>query len=149
MAMSLPVENFQRMWAKLSTTCSNLLKQLNGKLLVAVDHNQLRTMASETEDPIDWSLPPPSWAAPPELLVHSINRCGSATALIRSCNLATLSMRGNPLSCAAKNVLSKPQLDCQQTKCNGRADPVLHTNCFPIHSRCKVNFPPITQVSTA
>ena len=27
-------------------------------LLVAVDHNQLRTMASEAEDPIDWSHPP-------------------------------------------------------------------------------------------
>ena len=29
------------------------------ELLVAVDHNQLRTMASETVDPIDWSTPHP------------------------------------------------------------------------------------------
>ena len=41
-----------------------LLKQPNGGLLVAVDHNQLRTMASDTVDPIDWSHPPPSWAVP-------------------------------------------------------------------------------------
>ena len=36
------------------------------ELLVAVDHNQLRTMASETVDPINWSHPSPSWAVPPE-----------------------------------------------------------------------------------
>ena len=58
MARSLPVENllvyYHRMWVQLSTTCSNLL---NGELLVAVDHNQLRIMASETVDPIDWSHP--------------------------------------------------------------------------------------------
>ena len=34
------------------------LKQPTGELLVAVNHNQLRTMASETVDPIDWSHPP-------------------------------------------------------------------------------------------
>ena len=34
-----------------------LLEQPIGKLLVAVDHNQLRSMASETVDPIDWSHP--------------------------------------------------------------------------------------------
>ena len=54
-------------------------------------------MASETVDPINWSHPPPSWAVPPERLVHSINRCSSATAGIRSCNFSafeatTLSM---------------------------------------------------------
>ena len=32
-------------------------------------------MASETVDPIDWSHLPPSWAVPPERLVHSINQC--------------------------------------------------------------------------
>ena len=46
-----------------------------------------RTMASETVDSIDWSHPPPSLAVPPERLVHSVNRCSSATAGIRSCNL--------------------------------------------------------------
>ena len=78
---------YHRMRGQLSTTCSNLLKQPNGELLVAVDHNQLRTMASETVDPIDWLHPPPSWAVHPERLVHSINRCSSARAGIRSCNL--------------------------------------------------------------
>ena len=32
-------------------------------------------MASEMVDPINWSHPPPSWAVPPECLVHSMNRC--------------------------------------------------------------------------
>ena len=50
---------YHRMWVQLSTTCSNLQKQPNGDLLVAVNHNQLPTMASETVDPIDWSHPPP------------------------------------------------------------------------------------------
>ena len=66
---------YHRMWGQLSTTCSNVLKQPNGELLVAVNHNQVRTMASETVDPIDWSYSPPSWAVPPERLVHSINQC--------------------------------------------------------------------------
>ena len=39
----------------------------------AVDDNQLRTMALETVDPIDWLLPPPSWAVPPELhVLHGV-----------------------------------------------------------------------------
>ena len=46
-----------------------LLKQPNGEPLVAVNQNQLRTMASETVDPIDWLHPPPykgstPWAPP-------------------------------------------------------------------------------------
>ena len=36
-----------------------VLKQPKGELLVAVKNNQLRTMASETVDPIDWSHPLP------------------------------------------------------------------------------------------
>ena len=78
---------YHRICGQLSTTCSNLLKYPNGELLVAVDHNQLRTMASETVYLIDWSHPPLSWAVPPGRFVHSINRCSSATAGIRSCNL--------------------------------------------------------------
>ena len=79
MARSLPVEiYYHRMWDQLSTTCSNELKQPNGELLAAVNPNQLLAMASETVDPIDWSHPPPSWAVPPERLVHSINRATSA-----------------------------------------------------------------------
>ena len=102
MARSLPVEmHYHRMCGQLSTTCSNPLKQPNGDLLIAIDHNQLRTMASETVDPIDWSHPPPSWAVPLERLEHSINRCSSATALNRSCNLATFSLRGNHIAYAA------------------------------------------------
>ena len=35
---------------------------------------QSSPMASEMVKPIDWSHPPPSWAVPPEHLVHSINQ---------------------------------------------------------------------------
>ena len=75
MARSLPVENL--LPQNVGSIINNLqyLKQPNGELLVTVNHNQLRTMASETVDPIDWSHPPPSWAVPPERLVHSINQC--------------------------------------------------------------------------
>ena len=68
MARSLPVENLlpHNVGSIINYTCSNLLKQPNGELIVAVDHNQLRRMVSETVDPINWSHPPPSWAVPPE-----------------------------------------------------------------------------------
>ena len=81
---------------QLSTTCSNVLKQPNGKLLVAVNHNQLRTTASETVDPIDWSHSPPSWVVPPERLVHSINQYN--LGVTRTCKG---SRRGNHLAYAA------------------------------------------------
>ena len=50
-------------------------------------------MASETLDPIDWSHPSPSWAVPPERLVHSINQCNR-------------SMRGNHLAYEATQGIS-------------------------------------------
>ena len=53
----------------------------------------------------------------PELLVHSINRFSSATTGIRSCNLATISMRGNHLAYPATQGIFKivqvTQLDDQ------------------------------------
>ena len=79
---------------QLSTTSSNVLKQPNGELLVAVNHNQLRRMASETVNPIDWSHPPPSWAVPPERHVHSINQCNFSGT--RTCNR---SMQGPSCLC--------------------------------------------------
>ena len=79
---------YQRMWGQLSTTCSNLLKKPNGELLVAEEHYQLRTMASETVDPIDWSHPPPSCTVPPERHVQSINRCSLSSTGNRSCCVA-------------------------------------------------------------
>ena len=58
MARSLPVENL------LPQNVGSI--KLPNEVVVAqwgtpsvVDHNQLRTMASETVDPIDWSHPPP------------------------------------------------------------------------------------------
>ena len=47
MAKSLPVENLlPQNVGSISTTCSNLKEEHNGEPLVAVNHNQLRTMAS-------------------------------------------------------------------------------------------------------
>ena len=97
----------QRMWGELSTTCSNVLKQPNGELLVVVNHNQLRTMASETEDPIYWSHPPPSWAVSPDRLVQSINQCKLSGN--QTCNR---SMRGNHLAYAATQGIKYIKLFC-------------------------------------
>ena len=44
---------------QLSTTCSNATEAAQWGTPNAVDHNQLRPMASETVDPIDYSHPPP------------------------------------------------------------------------------------------
>ena len=45
--------------------------ETNWKLPVAVDHSQLRTMASETLDLIDFLLPPTLYGAePPKCNVH-------------------------------------------------------------------------------
>ena len=53
-------------------------------LLVAVDHNQLWTMASETEDPIDWSHPPPSLAVCPELhILHGVKTAYKSQDLLQ------------------------------------------------------------------
>ena len=70
MARSLQVENL------LKQNVRSIIKYLpmNGQLLVAVNHNKLRTMASEMVDPIDWSHPPTWWAVPPELhVLHGVN----------------------------------------------------------------------------
>ena len=93
---------YHRMRGQLSTTCSNILKYPNEELLVAVDHNQQQTLASETVDPIDWSYQRkmvallPSWAVSPKRLVHSINRCRfkwESTSQPSACEATTLPMR--------------------------------------------------------
>ena len=68
------------------------------ELVVAVDYNQLQTMASEAVDPIDWSHPHPHGQYPPERLVHSINWYSLSSTGNRPCNF---SMRGNHLAYAA------------------------------------------------
>ena len=97
MARSLPVENLlpQNVGSIINYTYSNVLKQPNGELPVAVNYNQRRTVASEMVDTIDWSHPPHSWAVPPERLVHSINQCNLSGN--RTCNRR---MRGNQLAYA-------------------------------------------------
>ena len=55
-----------------------------GEILVSFDHNQLRTMASETVDPIDWSQPTPSWAVPLELnVLHGMNAAYKSQDLLQ------------------------------------------------------------------
>ena len=51
----------------------NIMRKPNMELLVAVDHIQLWTMASEMVDPIDWSHLPTSCAVPPR--APRIGRC--------------------------------------------------------------------------
>ena len=98
------MENLLPQNVVVETTCNNVLKQPNGEL-VAVNHNQLQTMASETIDPIDWLHPPPSWAVFPERHVHSINQCNiSGTG---TCNR---SMRGNHLAYAGQGLVLR--LNC-------------------------------------
>ena len=46
----------------------------NRQLQVSVDHSQLRTVASETVDLIEWLLPPTiDRAVPPERHLHGAN----------------------------------------------------------------------------
>ena len=47
------------MWGKFHLLAVMLLTYLNWEIPLAVDLNQIRTMTSETIDPIDWPLPPP------------------------------------------------------------------------------------------
>ena len=88
---------YHRIWGQLPTTGSNLLKQPTGELLVAVDHNQLRKVASEKIDPIDGLHSPPSWALPNEGLVHSINRSSLSHSWVElatsACEATTLPIR--------------------------------------------------------
>ena len=96
MARSLPVENLlPQNVGSIINYLQQCSEQPNGELLVAVNHNQLRTMASETVDPIDWLHPPPSWAVPPERDVQSINRASSAglERATAACEATTLPVR--------------------------------------------------------
>ena len=85
---------YQRMPGQLSPTCSNLLKLPNGELLVAVDHNQLRTMSSETVDLIDLSHPPLSWAVPPEAPLIALCKCGLQIARLAAATGARTRVQG-------------------------------------------------------
>ena len=99
MARSLPVENLlpQNVQVNYQLLAVIYWSSPMEELPVAVDRNQLRTMASETEDPIDWSHPPPSGAVLPERLVHSINRCSLRSTEIdlgtSACGATSLPMR--------------------------------------------------------
>ena len=66
------------------------------QLIVAVDRNELRTMASDTVDPIDSPLPSSFIEVLPERLVHSINQCNTcweSTLQPSACETTTLPMR--------------------------------------------------------
>ena len=63
------------LWGQLSTTCSNATETAR-----CASHNCSRpqsvwTILPDTVDPIDYCYHPPSWAAPAERLLHSINLC--------------------------------------------------------------------------
>ena len=81
MARSLPVENLlpqnvgsiinQLIIDPTTSYGQPAINQLTSSPM-GIDHNQLRTIASETVDLVDWLHPPPSQAVPPEPHVHSV-----------------------------------------------------------------------------
>ena len=82
---------YHRMWGQLSTTCSNLLKQPNGELLVSVDRRSAKDYGVR-DGRSNWLVaPPPLWVVLPAHLVHSINQCslGRQSTLQRSAWEAT------------------------------------------------------------
>ena len=77
MARSTPAENllYHCSYGQLPITCSEDTEVPNGQLPVAVDHSQLRTMASETVNSINSPLPPTLYrAVPPELQMRDTNQ---------------------------------------------------------------------------
>ena len=93
------------MWCQLSTSFRNLLKCSNWELIVAVDHKQLRTMASETVDPIDWSPPLPYRGQYPLISMYSTVQCGleitrlASTSEDRTIGLLNASPTHCPIEC--------------------------------------------------
>ena len=72
---------------------------------------QLRTMASDTVDPIDWSHSPPSWAVPPERnVLHGINAAYKSQDLLHQPGLerASTVMPEKRTTCAATQGISDP-----------------------------------------
>ena len=79
------------------------------ELLVAVDHNQLLTKASETVDAIDWSHPLSSLAVPPELhVLHGVNVGYKLQDLLQQPGRehASLDIPGHRTTCAATEGIS-------------------------------------------
>ena len=91
-----------------------LLKQLNGELLVAVDHSQLWTMASQTVDQIDWPLSPTLHRAVPHELhvVHGAYAGYKSPDLLQPVRIehATFGMPGQRTAYAATLGTKKMQL---------------------------------------
>ena len=72
-------------------------------------------MASETVDPVDWSHPRPSWAAPPELLRAQYKSVQPLPGI----DLSTFSMRGNHIAYAGTQGIHVKQLTatCVNIQC--------------------------------
>ena len=97
---------------QLSTTCSNVTEVVHGELPVAVDLNQIRTMASKTGDPIDWVLLPSLHRAVPSELhvLHSVNAGYKSQDLLQQLGRehASLGMPGQRTACAATQGIKEP-----------------------------------------
>ena len=62
------------LWHQLSTTFHNAAEVAQWELLFAVNPSQVRTIASENLDQIDWPLPPTLYmTVPPERHLHTTN----------------------------------------------------------------------------
>ena len=89
MAMSLPVENLLPLnVGSIINYLQEYTEAAQWELLVAVDHKEIGTKASETVDPIDRSHPHTHEQYPPESLEHSINRCSLSSTGNRACNFS-------------------------------------------------------------
>ena len=98
MTKSLTVENllYYRMCVQLSTTCSNLLKQPNGELLVSVNHYSYEQWRQIREIQLTGRTPTLHYAVPPELhVLHTAMRAG-----LQITRLAALS---EPRTCDLRN----------------------------------------------
>ena len=94
---------------------SNILKQPNGELLVAVNHNHLRRVESETVDPIDSSYPPTLMGSTPwgpELhVLPGVNAGYKSQELLQhpGCEHASIGMPGQRTACAATHGIKEGQ----------------------------------------
>ena len=126
MARSLPAENLQpQNVGSIINYLQQCTEEAQWELLVAVYHNQLRTMASETVDLIDWSHRPHAWAVPPELhVLHGVNAAYKSQDLLHQPGLkhASTGMPDQRTTCEAtqgiydnSTYMTTPRMDIRYT----------------------------------
>ena len=120
------------LWGQLSTTFSNATEVSQWSTPSCSQHNQLRTIASETVDPIYWPLPPTLMGSTPfatraqyNISVHPLPRIDPATFSMLGNRLpitpCSQGMSGRKLSTKFSLVVQKcTYLHCARRKCRKR-----------------------------